>query len=404
MCRRPRGAGSVTSLGGRWSWPALVAALSLGTGLVSGWHLLQQLGLALLALLALSWLATVLGALGISAHGQTDARTAVAGEWVTVRYELRNRGIWPVSWILLEPQGLSIHPVQGQFVALGPRARRTVEIALNCPQRGEWEVGGWTMRTGDPFGFFERVRAMQGTGTVIVFPRPLPLQGLSLPILLGQASGARGPGGVQQAATVRDVRPYRAGDLPSRIHWLSTVRLDTLMVREPESDPSAHLWLVLDLREDIQYGSDETDSAELVVGAACAVLQRLDAQGLAIGMLIAGESTVLIPNSRRGQRERILATLSAAATGPDTPQQGLARLRESTPPQLQPHRSGVIAITPWADRALAAVLSEIVRPDGTALCILVAASGTRHDADLDLQETHLRAIGVRTSRQRGWAA
>lgn len=412
------------ALGTRWSWPAVLALLTLGVGAASGWVLLLRISMVLLGLLALSLLVTVLNALALRAEGHPTAHRAVAGDRVTVRYTIHNRAPWPLPWILLEPHGLSYLPVQGQLVGVGPFGRRQIDVSLPCPQRGHWQAGGWALRTGDPFGFFERVRHGRGADTIVVYPRPLPLPGLGLPRPAGGGTARRGAPSPQPAATVREVRPYRPGDLPSRIHWLSTARLDTLMVKESEPEPAAHAWLILDLDEAVQYGEDAGDSAELIVGAASALVSRLLHAHLATGLLVAGPDIVAYPDERRSQAEHLRELLAAVIPAPASVQDSLALLaRRSrptrgpiTPLAWQQHlaapwpaaawgaRGGIVVVlTPWADSRWSAALPVLARAGYSVVCALLDTPESGLEAVLADQAATLRAAGISVYRHTSWA-
>jgi uncharacterized protein (DUF58 family) len=393
----------MTTLGGRWSWPAFVCIMALVAGTVSGWLLLQHIGLTLGGILLVSWLATSLSAGALSAQGRSTSRTVMAGDRLTVRYVLRNRSFWPLPWTLLEPDGFSTLPVQGQFVALGPRTAREIDVSLSCPLRGHWQAGGWTIRTGDPFGLFERARKGSGSNTVIVYPRPIPLPDLVLPGAIGQVSSRRGMPNPHPSATIREVRPYQPGDSPSRIHWLSTARLDALMVKEPEGEPAAHAWLILDLQSSVQYGEDAGDSAELVVGAACEVLQRLRDMRLATGMLIVGPGTLIYPDDRRDHHEQLLATLACTMPGPHDAQQDL-RLLQTRAGQVMSTRQGiVIVVTPWADARWTGSLPRLARMRNNVLCIVLDTPDSGRAEALTAQTAVLHTAGVRVYRHTDWA-
>jgi uncharacterized protein (DUF58 family) len=394
----------MTTLGGRWSWPAFAAIMALVAGTTTGWTLPQHIGMALAGVLALCWLATTLSAHALSVHGRSTMAGAVAGDRIIVRYTLRNRGIWPLAWAFLEPQGFSTLPVQGQFVAIGPRARREIDIALACPQRGQWQAGGCILRIGDPFGLFERALRVPGRATIVVYPRPIPLPGLLMPPLTGQASSRSGSPGLQPSATIREVRPYLPGDLPSRIHWLSSARLDTLMVKEPEGESPANAWLILDLEEDVQYGEDAADSVELVVGAACTVLQHLQRLRIPTGMLAIGSNTVIYPEDPSRGQDRLLATLATITTGPESVRAGMHRSQQRAAYNLSARRGTAIVITPWADARWLASLPQLARAGSNVLCVLLDTPDVEHDAVLDAQAAALRAAGVRVYRHTAWTS
>ena len=51
------------------------------------------------------------------------------------------------------------------------------------------------------------------------------------------------------------VREYAPGDSFNRIHWNSTARYDRLIVKEFELDPTADVWILLDLERGIHAGA-----------------------------------------------------------------------------------------------------------------------------------------------------
>jgi len=396
--------GPLSSVGSRWGWPFLAGIAALIGGSVGGWLPLERTGLALLGVVILCWLGTLLNLALVTAHGESAGATAVAGDRLIVRYTLRNRSPWPLAWAMLEPHGLSEVPVEGQFVALGPRQTRQIAVSLPCPRRGRWAAAGWTVHAGDPFGLFDRQRSRWDGETVIVYPRPVPLPALALPASLGAAGSRRGRPDPRPSAAIRELRPYRSGDPPSRIHWLSTARLDTLMVKEPEGEPMAQVWLLLDLQAAVQHGEDEGSSAELIIGVACGLIDRL-AGAAAVGLLIAGPSTIVAPDGRhgRGHGERLRAALALTDTGDGTIEAAFDLARHTAAGQsLGGGQGTVIALTPWADGQWAAHLARLARGNAV-LCILLATpegdAGEAHAA----QAANLGRLGVRVYRHLDWA-
>jgi len=208
----------------------------------------------------------------------------------------------------------------------------------------------------------------------------------------------------ESSAAIRELRPYRSGDPPSRIHWLSTARLDTLMVKEPDGEPMAQVWLLLDLQAAVQHGEDEGSSAELIIGVACGLIDRL-AGAAAVGLLIAGPSTIVAPDGRhgRGHGERLRAALALTDTGDGTIEAALDLARHTAAGQsLGGGQGTVIALTPWADGQWAAHLARLARGNAV-LCILLATpegdAGEAHAA----QAANLGRLGVRVYRHLDWA-
>lgn len=391
-------------LGGRWAWSVLSGLVALVAGGVAHWALLQHAGLALLGLPALCLLTTSASALVLTAEGHATARTATAGDRVIVRYTVRNRGIWPVVWTVLRPEGISDLPVDPQIVALMPRGRRRISASLPCPRRGHWRAGGWRLETGDPFGFFGRGRSGGGADTILVYPRPIPLPDVPLPLPRGYGLGTRGPVGAQASVMVREVRPYRPGDPLSRIHWLSSAHHDALMVKEPEGEPSAHAWLVVDLDAAVHHGEAEGDSADLVVGAAAHLAQRYIQARIATGLLLVGPDVSLPPDGGRTQGERMLAALATAQPAPASVDHSLRPLLDDRHSRVWRRHGALIVITSWADDRWSVHLPALARSGWSVLCVLIdTPNGDRAD-QLEYQAAVLRAAGIRVYCRTMWAA
>src|SRR6202011_6346134 len=100
------------------------------------------------------------------------------------------------------------------------------------------------------------------------------------------------------------------GDAFNRIHWPTTARTTRLMVREFELDPTADVWIVLDLDIDAQAGSGVESTEEYAVTAAASLARHLLDQGRAVGLV---SQTASLPGHRGPRQvERILEVLALA--------------------------------------------------------------------------------------------
>ncbi|HEY1191254.1 MAG TPA: DUF58 domain-containing protein, partial [Gemmata sp.] len=129
--------------------------------------------------------------------------------------------------------------------------------ALDCkasrefPTRGRF-AGPLTLVSSFPFGFVTCQRAADGSGALVVLPRP----GLADPDGLRRwvARQAGGNGRARKVlrrvttdrAEVRGVRAYRTGDPIRDLHWRTTARRGEPMVREYDTAPSPELVLVVE--------------------------------------------------------------------------------------------------------------------------------------------------------------
>ncbi len=387
----------MTPIQGRWPWPAALALVAFAAGIASGRPLPERIGLVLIGLLTVCFLATMAAAWALGARGVPLNRTAVAGDTLIVRYILRNRAPWPVIWTVLQAQGIAEPAGETRLVAMPPRGRRQIDVSLPCAYRGNWPVGGWRLHTGDPFGLFAMARSGQASEMALVYPRPLLLPDFTLPLLAGRGANPRGRPGPQPTAMVREVRPYQPGDVLSRIHWLSTARRGALMVREPEGEPMAQTWLVADLDTTAHMGDDSEETIELVISAAAHLVDRLERAGAPTGLLVVGPSTLIPPSPHRGHAERLREALALAVSAPGDVGRSLDRLPGSA-------RWGtILVITPWADARRIAHMAGVARSGGRAVCILLQTPEAENGAALDAQATALDNAGVRVYRYGGWA-
>ncbi|MCX4907409.1 DUF58 domain-containing protein [Streptomyces sp. NBC_00878] len=150
---------------------------------------------------------------------------------------------------------------------LRPGTAHELRYALPTARRGRVQVGPLRLERADPLGLARRMRPYGDSATLLVRPRICPL-----PVLpSGQAHHVEGP----TSDTADDgslafhaLREYVVGDDLRRVHWRSTARTGTLMVRQMVDVSLPHTTLVLDTRHRA-YASE--DDFELAVDCAASV-------------------------------------------------------------------------------------------------------------------------------------
>ncbi len=137
-------------------------------------------------------------------------------------------------------------------------------------RRGVFHLVRFEVRISAPIGVFEarRVVSVVLPRPVEVAPRPLDVdwRPAGAPVELGEQVGGRGGGA---GDVVRSVRPYTPGDPAHLVHWPSSARTGTVVVRELEPPVPVGQAIVLDLRD---LGPDTERAAAYALGAAWAVL------------------------------------------------------------------------------------------------------------------------------------
>jgi len=191
--------------------------------------------------------------------------------------------------------------------------------------RGPWRLAGFKVATRFPFGLFVKAAQLPPSAEALVYPAVRPLSPDRRRELAGTGVApaprrGRGHG-------LHDLREYRFGDDPRLIHWRSSAKSATLMVRELEADAALDARLVLE-------GTGRGDPERLERGLA-------DAASLAVHLLEKGAAVELVGpgvhvplGSGPAQRTRILTALALFDPGaPAGPTRAVhlpsdARLRE----------------------------------------------------------------------------
>lgn len=150
---------------------------------------------------------------------------------------------------------------------LRPGTVHELRYALPTARRGRVPVGPLRLERTDPLGLARRMRPYGASDTLLVRPRICPL-----PVLPGgRAHHVEGPASDTAAdgsLTFHALREYVLGDDLRRVHWRSTARTGTLMVRQTVDVSLPHTTLVLDTRQ-CAYAVE--DDFELAVDCAASV-------------------------------------------------------------------------------------------------------------------------------------
>jgi len=137
---------------------------------------------------------------------------------------------------------------------LDSRQARTWSVKTRCRQRGRFLLGPVSLTSGDPFGLFTMQRQLNQLRktSFIVYPanrRPAVLCAHGGTIFWRSTLRRRTPLCHHQCFGVRE---YAPGDSFNRIHWPSSARTGRLISKEFELDPTADVWLFLDLERAAQ--------------------------------------------------------------------------------------------------------------------------------------------------------
>lgn len=262
----------------------------VGRGLVASCGVLFLVGLALglAAVVALATAGLALVLLAIAAVVETPAvavtRTASPPEVArhapaTVTLEFR-----PSSRRRPRPFTV-IETVAGEKRAAAmPALTRDVATpltyVLNTSKRGTVTAGPMLLRRTDPFGLVVAERRVTGSVSVAVRPRRHPLRMLPT----GRQRDLEGPTREvsQGSASFHQLREYVPGDDLRHIHWRTSARTGTLVVKQLVDTTKPEVVVIVDNRRTVAAADFEE-----IVEIAASVLHAADQDGFPSQLLFA---------------------------------------------------------------------------------------------------------------------
>ncbi len=233
----------------------LLIAISVAwlLALNSGRNLVFNLAYLLTGVLVLSYLWARFSIRSVGVRRFTRTQRSQVGQFAEEQFEITNRGAWPKLWLEIEDQStLPLHQASRVINSLGRRSSQRWQVKTLCTQRGRFRLGPITLRSGDPLGIFEVEQELTRTNYLTVYPLTVEITSFepSVSDLSGGEALHRRTN--QTTSNVSTVREYVQGDSLNRIHWPSTARARRLMSKEFELDPTADVWLYLDLFREVE--------------------------------------------------------------------------------------------------------------------------------------------------------
>lgn len=246
-------------------------AIVLATGRLFGAQPLEQLGFALIALVAIAAAVVNLGTHDLSVARRIVPERARAGQPVTVNLEVRNEGPGSAPLVLIEdrlPQGLS-GTTRFAIHGLEPSGDRASRFVLRPRRRGRYEIGPLKLSFVDPFSLARVRTQISGVTGFLIHPR---VEKLAMPRDLGERR-SMASSALRQPTTARGedfytLREYVEGDDLRKIHWPSTAKRARYMIRQEETPWHNRATIVLDDRPSPYEGVHDGSSFERAVEAA----------------------------------------------------------------------------------------------------------------------------------------
>ena len=243
----------------------VLAGIAVGSwvvGQIMGWRELIVVAIILAVTLAVCAL-FLIGRTAYDVSLDLARTRVVVGERAVGALTLANRGtraILPSRIVLPVGSGRGEFGIQ----RLAPGEEAEELFAIPTQKRGVVKVGPVSVVRGDPLGLFERAHRRDEPVDLFVHPRTVAFGGQSLGYL-------RDLEGLPAADLSRDdvsfhaLLEYQPGDDLRHVHWRSTARTGTMMVRQFEETRRSHFVIGLS-----RSSADYASAADLELGISAA--------------------------------------------------------------------------------------------------------------------------------------
>jgi uncharacterized protein (DUF58 family) len=303
-------------------WTVVVlAVVAYVAGWLLGWVELMVVAAGCLIVLAVA-LPFVIGRLALDVERTLEPERITVGDKAVAVMRVTNPRRTPLASRTIE-EHVGGRPLRLDVPPLGPGRSTEAIYPLPTARRGVVQVGPALIVKSDLLNLMRREIAQTDVQTLWVHPRVAALR----PLPVGFAKDLEGP--TSDASPAGDVafhalREYELGDDHRHIHWMSSARTGTLMVRHYVDNRRPNVTVVVDT-EIGSYRSEQQFDLAIEVAASLGVSSLLHGQPVAVWLdreVVTGQNR---PAGRTDLLDRL--TLAEGAAGTDVGDAALHALR-----------------------------------------------------------------------------
>ena len=256
-------------------WTVVVIGIVCADGFpLVRWH--ELLAIAAVALMMiLCAIALSLGNTGFKASIAVSRRRVTVGDDVHVTVDIDNPGRTPTTTARGDLPLGEAHERFG-IPMLAPGQSKQTDIEFTTVSRAVLTVGPLNIRKGDPFGLVRHEKELADRITVFIHPRTVRLDTLNAGVprdLEGQPSGQI----VDDDLDFYGLREYEPGDDVRNVHWLSSAKTGTLMIRQYEATRRTDTSVTISVNPDEYVNGEEFEMAVSIhssIGVKCLLQDR----------------------------------------------------------------------------------------------------------------------------------
>ena len=261
-------------------WLVVAVLLFLPVGIALGWAEFAVAG-AIAAVLLLAAIPFLFGGQSYAVDLTLSTERVVAGDSISGSISVRNS-----SKRLALPGRIDIPTGNGiaevHVPLLRPEHTHAESLSIATQHRGIIPVGPVTSVRTDPIGILKRELEWVDLHDIFVHPVTVPIPSTSAGFIK-DLEGNPTTNIVDSDISFHAIREYAYGDAQRNIHWKSTAKTGTLMVRQFEETRRSRLAVVLSL-DVSEYASDAEFEMAVSASASLGVRAIRDGRDLAVAM------------------------------------------------------------------------------------------------------------------------
>jgi uncharacterized protein (DUF58 family) len=285
-------------------------------------------GLVLAVPLALAWVRITLRQPHVSRLW--PGRNLFERDDVTVKLVLAREPGLPLPNVVAHEQVGRLSATEVELRSRG-HGRYAGSYELRDVPRGRHSFAPVRLSIADPFGLAEAGLALEEQQALMVYPRLVELERIFFDGGAGPEHGRRLLLRRPVGFDLHSVRDYQQGESLRRVHWPSTARRGSLMVKELEDSPRDEVAVLLDGDPGTVAGSPPNSSFDVAVRVAGSILLAQIRRGRRCVLVLntAGRETQAV-SSDGPEWQRALELLAAAEPDARGPASSLLQSAEST--------------------------------------------------------------------------
>ncbi|MEC8945290.1 MAG: DUF58 domain-containing protein [Chloroflexota bacterium] len=316
--------------------------LSLMLALSSGFLPMSVLAIVIGVSFIVSYIWNKLSLKGLRVRIERTSNMGHVGQEVDRLLWIENHSFLPRLWVQIKSTG-NLTGIKPLVVGVSGRASRTWHrMPAILQNRGRYDWGDVIVSSGDPLGLFTSHRRINSKASIVVHPRVVDIDDFALSSIDPGSDSSEFLSSSDVTPNVVSVRRYNSGDSMNHIHWVSSARMNQLMVKEFELEVQNDLWIILDLNAKTHFGAGFDGTEETAVTVAASISNHFIKNNNSVG-LIGNDSQehVLPPRSGDRQLSYIFEYLAACKADGDEPINNML-LKDTSRVNRQ---AGVVVIT-----------------------------------------------------------